>query len=137
MGRTKRARKQGAQNKDEKREGGSAIVSEKKREKKARKEPSREERAPKLEKDWSAEERFVNRSLKIRKRIYSWLLQNRGRLFETSSVMSDMCANDCKCSSITAYRWLHQYTAPNTTLQIAEQEAGLVIQDRKENLALE
>ncbi len=84
----------------------------------------------KIQRDWSAEERFVNRSFKIRKLVRAWLKANTGQIFETSSLMSEICANYSKCSSVTAYRWLHQYTAPGQLWIISEQEAGLVIQER-------
>lgn len=84
----------------------------------------------KLGKDWSAEERFVNRSKKIRKRIREFMFLHTGERFETSGLLCDQCANFSKCSSITAYRWIHQYSAPNAEFRILEDENGLSIEIR-------
>ena len=80
----------------------------------------------KLARDWSAEERFVNRSMRIRRDVKKWLRkqEREGREFETSGMMSDMCGNDCRCSSTAAYRWLHQWSAPNGKFRIEERENG-------------
>lgn len=81
----------------------------------------------KLMKDWSAEERFVNRSKKIRKKIQEWMFVHTEEKFETSGVLCDECANFAKCSSITAYRWIHQFSAPSAKFRIVEDDNGLMI----------
>lgn len=78
----------------------------------------------KLVKDWSAEERFYNRSRLIRRRIDSWMLENLGTVFETVSAICDECGNYSRCSSITAYRWVHQFSAANGKYIIEHQEEG-------------
>ena len=84
----------------------------------------------KLPRDWSAEERFVNRSFRIRKDIKKWIGEHLGQIYSTSSELSDECAYECKCSPITAYRWLHFWSSRGAPYLIEEQAAGLVLKER-------
>jgi len=88
----------------------------------------------KLVKDWSAEERFFNRSRLIRRRVDAWMLDSLGMIFESVSTMCDECANYARCSSITSYRWIHQYSAPNGKYIIEHQEEGYNPKDISETL---
>lgn len=84
----------------------------------------------KLPRDWSAEERFVNRSFRIRKDIKKWIGDNLNKVYPTSSELCDECAYDCRCSPVTAYRWLHFWSNPKAPYLIEEQPAGLVLKER-------
>jgi hypothetical protein len=65
--------------------------------------------------DISAEERYYSRSLKIRRSVLTWLDSNIGRGWVDLMTMAGECGNSGKpmpFSSITAYRWIAQFTAP-------------------------
>ncbi len=91
-----------------------------------------------MAKDWSAEERFYNRSKRIRKRVRDWLFLKIGEHFDTSSVMSDQAANFAGCSSITAYRWIHQFSVDGdpkkAPFRITEDENGLYLSLREDQI---
>jgi hypothetical protein len=63
--------------------------------------------------DTSAEERFYNRSKRIRKKIYNFIRENVGQRFEDFEDMCNQAANYAKCSPVTSGRWIKVYTAPN------------------------
>lgn len=66
--------------------------------------------------DQSAEERYYARSVKIRRSVLLWLDTNVGRGWRQLMEMAEECGNEGKplpFSSTTAYRWIHQFTAPN------------------------
>jgi hypothetical protein len=66
--------------------------------------------------DWSAEERFVNRSIRIRKHVLKWLGKHVGFHYYQLMEMAETCANDFRplpCASITCYRWITQFTRVN------------------------
>ena len=65
--------------------------------------------------DRSAEEVFYARSLKIRRSVLLWMDSNVGRGWADLMNMAGECGNSGKpipFSSITAYRWIAQFTAP-------------------------
>ena len=75
--------------------------------------------------DWSAEERYVNRSIRIRKHVLKWLGEHIGFSYPEMMQMAEQCANEFKpmpCASITAYRWLQQFTRINAPFRIATDE---------------
>lgn len=68
--------------------------------------------------DQSSEERFYNRSVKIRRWVILWLDRNVGRGWRSLGDMADECGNspsgsDLPFSSQAAGRWIHQFTAVN------------------------
>jgi hypothetical protein len=65
--------------------------------------------------DTSAEERYYSRSLRIRRAVLEFLDDNVGRGWADLMTMAGECGNTGKpmpFSSITAYRWIAQFTAP-------------------------
>ena len=76
-------------------------------------------------KDWSAEERYVNRSIRIRKHVLKWLGDHIGFSYPDMMHMAEMCANDFKpmpFASITAYRWIQQFSRVNAPYHIGSTE---------------
>lgn len=78
-------------------------------------------------KDWSAEERFVNRSLKIRRKIFRWLNDHRGAFYYTREDMAADAANFARCAIATAHRWITQYSRPDQPFHIQDTDTGYVI----------
>jgi hypothetical protein len=70
--------------------------------------------------DWSTEERYYNRSRKIRRKIRRWLEEHVGYSWSTEESMAAQAANYADCSSVTARRWIHQLTQPGTLFQVNE-----------------
>lgn len=91
--------------------------------------------------DWSAEERYVNRSIRIRKHVLRWLGQHVGFHYTDMMKMAEECANEFKptpFASITAYRWLQQFSRVNAPFRIRTDENDwYVICDRKSDLSLD
>ena len=76
--------------------------------------------------DWSQEERAYNRSVKIRRHVILWLDKNVNRQWNDLMDIASECANDMKLpfSSVTAYRWIGQFTAANFSFSIVEGDLG-------------
>lgn len=65
--------------------------------------------------DDSANERYYNRSVKIRRQVITWLDSHVGYGWIEKMGMADDCANSGKpypFSSQAAYSWIRQFTAP-------------------------
>lgn len=91
----------------------------------------------KLGNDMSSEERFLNRSFKIKRGTREFLERNLGVLFEGTEDAASQAANYCQkflrgtpCSSITARRWIVQYTAKNAEFMVTSQPAGIIFMRR-------
>ena len=70
--------------------------------------------------DISSEERFYNRSIRIRKDIMRWMIANIDEAFETLGEMEAQAANAAKCSMPCARRWLFQYSREGKPFRIEE-----------------
>lgn len=70
--------------------------------------------------DISAEERFYNRSVRIRRKVMQWLMENLDESFDSYGDMEARCANFAGCSMPTARRWIYQWTRPGKPFQIQE-----------------
>ena len=95
------------------------------------------ERTFDTKKDWSAEERFVNRSIRIRKHVLKWMESNKGGHWVEMMQMAQECANEFKpfpCASITCYRWIQQFSAKNAPYQIRGDDSGYRLLKRDEVL---
>lgn len=68
--------------------------------------------------DTSAEERYHARSLRIRNRIAEWLTLNEGTTWATMTEINNRAANYAGCSSVTAARWVSQFTVVGTAHKI-------------------
>ncbi len=101
-------------------------MSEKERERK-NEQNAVEQGLEKTTKDWSAEERYYNRSRKIRRKVWKWMYDTRGVLFDTEESMSATCANYARCSSVTARRWIHQYSQSNSDFYVHDATNGYTV----------
>ena len=80
--------------------------------------------------DISAEERFYNRSIKIRRGIMAWLVENEDKSFESLGDLEAQAANMANCSMVTARRWLYQFTRENKPFEIVDKGDFYVIRGR-------
>lgn len=92
--------------------------------------------------DTSADERFYNRSVKIRKGCLAYMSEHTERLYPSMEEMAADCGNWIRdkgflknAASIAACRrWLFQFSLPSAAsfcpYKIVNQPAGLVIMER-------
>jgi hypothetical protein len=94
--------------------------------------------------DWSAEERYINRSIKIRKHVLLWMdtriaLGGDNKAFTSIMGMAAECANDYKpnkknyipFSSQCAYSWLNQFSVSNGPFAIVPGDLGYELVRRR------
>ncbi len=84
--------------------------------------------------DWSAEERFVNRSIRMRRHALVWMDKNINRHWNEVMKVAEECANEFKplaCSSITMYRWIAQFSAQNAPFRIEPTDLGYQLLRRR------
>jgi hypothetical protein len=90
--------------------------------------------------DTSAEERYINRSMKIRKGVKAWMFDNLGVLFESWEEMAGLAGNYCAqkkytkepASSVACRRWIYQFSLPGAPFHIRGEPSGYVIADRED-----
>jgi hypothetical protein len=82
--------------------------------------------------DMRPEEKYISRSLKIRRKVLAFLSIHEGSCFYDMPDLCDQVGNFAECSSETARRWIYQFTAPNAPYKLTEQGAGLVIWKREQ-----
>ena len=121
----------------------SLIVSENVREREREKEKlsdvhRQQDEQFKLWKDETSEERFLNRSRKIRKATREFLSINLGVLFDDTEDIASQAANYAEkylrgspCSSITTRRWILQFCNKNGPFKAVTSPAGVVIWERE------
>ena len=80
--------------------------------------------------DLSAEERFYNRSVRIRRGIMAWLVDNEDKTFESLGDMEAQAANKANCSMVTARRWIYQYTRENKPFEVVDKGDYYIIRGR-------
>lgn len=80
--------------------------------------------------DISAEERFYNRSVRIRRGIMAWLVENEDKSFDSLGDMEAQAANYANCSMVTARRWLYQFSRENKPFEIVDKGAFYIIRGR-------
>lgn len=80
--------------------------------------------------DISAEERFYNRSVRIRRGVMAWLVDNEDRTFESLGDMEAQAANKANCSMVTARRWIYQFTRENKPFEIVDKGDFYIIRGR-------
>ncbi len=80
--------------------------------------------------DISSEERFYNRSVKIRKGIMGFLVDNEDKSYESLGDLEAQAANAAKCSMVTARRWLYQFTREGKPFQIVDKGNFYIIRGR-------
>ena len=69
----------------------------------------------KLAPDTSAEEIYYSRSLKIRRKIAEFLIENEGSYWHTLEELWARAANYAGCAEPTARRWVFQFTRVGTS----------------------
>ena len=82
--------------------------------------------------DISADERFYNRSVRIRRKVMEWMAEKVGERFDTLGEMEAQAANFAKCSMPCSRRWIFQFSQPKMPFHIQELSSFYVIRERKE-----
>ena len=82
--------------------------------------------------DMSAEERSMARSFRFRKKLRSWMDQNVGEAWSTMGELHRDAANYAGCASMTASRWIYQFTGPGQRWQVIETEDTYLLAKRNE-----
>jgi hypothetical protein len=126
---------------------GVLIVSEREREREdAPHEPTLGEKLAdalrgrlKLRDDTTSEERYINRSLKIRRLVLAWMTNNVDQSFESWEEMGGLAGNYCQrmglkdgASSTCCIRWIHQLSLTGELFRIESQPSGYIVRVREE-----
>ena len=80
--------------------------------------------------DISADERFYQRSVKIRRKILEWMADHVNDRFDSMGEMEAQAANFAKCSMPTARRWIFQFIQPDKPFWIEELSDFYVLRER-------
>lgn len=81
--------------------------------------------------DQSAEERFYNRSVRIRRKIMKWLMEHVGDSWQTYAEMDAEAGNYAGCHMTTAHRWIFQYTRKDKPFEIQETTDAVILRERQ------
>lgn len=91
----------------------------------------------KLWKDETANERYLNRSRRIRQGCYEFLLKNLGVLFDDTEDVAIQAANYCRkylrgspASSVTTRRWIIQFCGHGGDFKALNSPAGVIFELR-------
>src|SRR3972149_959448 len=82
--------------------------------------------------DMGAEERSMARSFRFRKKLRSWMDQNVGEAWSTMGELHRDAANYAGRASMTASRWIYQFTGPGQRWQVIETEDVFLLAKRNE-----
>lgn len=74
----------------------------------------------KLSPDISAQEKYHSRSIKIRRLILEFMILNDGTTWSNILELHARAANYADCSSVTAARWVHQFTRVGSDMELIE-----------------
>ena len=80
--------------------------------------------------DISADERFYNRSVRIRRKVMEFLIEHVNERFDSMGEMEAQAANHAKASMPTARRWIFQFVQPGKPFWIEEQADFYIIRER-------
>ena len=80
--------------------------------------------------DVSADERFYNRSVRIRRKIMLWMADHVGERFDSLGEMEAQAGNYAKCSMPCARRWIFQFAQPGMPFRIEELADFYVVRER-------
>jgi hypothetical protein len=80
--------------------------------------------------DISSEERFYNRSVKIRRNVMRFLMEHVGIPYDSLGDLEAQAANFSNCSMVTARRWLFQWTRDDKPFYIEEKTNYYIIRER-------
>jgi hypothetical protein len=81
--------------------------------------------------DISADERFYNRSVKIRRLVMEWMAAHVDERFDSLGEMEAQAANHAKASMPTARRWIFQFIQPGKPFWIQEATSFYILRERK------
>lgn len=82
--------------------------------------------------DISADERFYARSVRIRRYIMAWMVENVNQRFDSMGEMEAQAANSAKASMVTARRWIFQFSQPGKPFRIEESADFYIIRERSD-----
>jgi hypothetical protein len=82
--------------------------------------------------DISADERFYNRSVKIRRKVMEWMIENVNGRWESLGEMEARAANFAGCSMPCSRRWLFQFSQPGKPFRIVETTDWYILRERPE-----
>jgi hypothetical protein len=74
----------------------------------------------KLSPDISAQEKYHSRSLTIRRKVLEFLVTHDGTTWANVLELHARAANYADCSSVTAARWVHQFTRVGAPCELIE-----------------
>lgn len=80
--------------------------------------------------DISADERFYNRSVRIRKRVMMWMVEHIDEKFDSMGEMEAQAANYARCSMPCSRRWIFQFTQPDKPFWIEEETDFYILRQR-------
>jgi len=80
--------------------------------------------------DISADERFYNRSVKIRRKIMEWMMKHVNENFDSLGEMEAQAANFARCSMPCSRRWIFQFVQPDKPFYIEEKPDFYIIRER-------
>ena len=90
------------------------------------------DKAGRLASDPSSEERHYARSRRIRKQIQEYLTENEGSFWVDVTELEDRAANYASCSTVTARRWVRQFTRAGQRWKLTEGVEGWTLDRRNE-----
>ena len=82
--------------------------------------------------DITADERFYNRSVKIRRKIMTWMAENVNGRWESLGEMEAQAANYAGCSMPCSRRWMFQFSQPGKPFQIVDTTNWYILRERPE-----
>ena len=74
----------------------------------------------KLSPDISAQEKYHSRSIRIRRLVLEFLVTNDGTTWANVLELHARAGNYADCSSVTAARWVHQFTRVGAPMELIE-----------------
>ncbi len=80
--------------------------------------------------DISADERFYARSVRIRRLIMGWMVDNVNQRFDSMGEMEAQAANYAKASMVTARRGISQFTHPARPCWMQDPPAFYILRER-------
>lgn len=81
--------------------------------------------------DISAEERFYNRSVRIRASIMRWMIEHVNERFDSMGEMEAKAANYAKCAMPTSRRWIFQFVQDDKPFYIEEKNNMYILRERQ------
>lgn len=80
--------------------------------------------------DISADERFYNRSVRIRRLVMKFLAEHVNERYDSLGELEADAANFAKCSMPCSRRWIFQFTRPDKPFWLEERPEMYIIRER-------